>query len=336
MPKGYPPEFRRRVLDLLDAGRSITEVARDLGISDQTIYNWRRQERIDHGHVAGFSSTEREELASSRRRIRVLEAELAAERRAKQLLREAVPPKGRFAIIHTMVAEGHHAKLCCRVLGVTEGGYYAWRKRAPSPRAIRHAWLTDLIAKVHVDSRGTYGARRVHAELTIGMGIIVGHNAVEMLMRRAGLQGLPNRRRFKTKVQVATAADLVDRSFARPEPDLLWVTDITEHHTREGKVYCSVVLDVFSRRVVGWSIDSSPTAALVTNALGMAIANRDPDGTVIHGATVRNSPLGLSRAARWTLGSFLRWVRSATATTTPSSRPSGQGCRSSCSIAAAG
>ncbi len=81
---------------------------------------------------------------------------------------------------------------------------------------------------------------------------------------------------------VATAGDLVERQFRREDPDRLWVTDITEHPTREGKVYCAVVLDVFSRRVVGWSIDSTPTAALVTNALGMAIEQRGPDGTVIH------------------------------------------------------
>jgi putative transposase len=77
--------------------------------------------------------------------------------------------------------------------------------------------------------------------------------------------------------------DLVDRDFARPAPNQLWVTDITEHPTREGKVYCAVVLDVHSRRVVGWSIDSSQTAALATNALGVAISNRSPlSDTVIH------------------------------------------------------
>src|SRR5437588_464483 len=162
MPKSYPPEFRRKVLDLLAAGRSVTEVAEDLGISGACIYNWRKQDRIDRG------------------------------------------------------------------------------------------------------------------ELTAGQGVRVSHNAVEMLMHRAGLQGLPNRRRHRSKVQVATATDLVERSFARSEPDQLWVTDITEHRTREGKVYCSVVLDVFSRRIVGWSIDSSPTASLVTNALGMAIDSRRP------------------------------------------------------------
>lgn len=83
---------------------------------------------------------------------------------------------------------------------------------------------------------------------------------------------------------MATASDLVDRQFQRDEPDRLWVTDITEHPTQEGKVYCAVVLDTFSRRVVGWSIDSRPTAALVTNALGMAIDQRQPaeGSTVIH------------------------------------------------------
>ena len=81
---------------------------------------------------------------------------------------------------------------------------------------------------------------------------------------------------------VATASDLVERQFGRDEPDRLWVTDITEHPTREGKVYCAVVFDVFSRRVVGWSIDATASAALVTNALGMAIEQRGPDGTVIH------------------------------------------------------
>ena len=282
MPRSYPPEFRRKVLDLLAAGRGVIEIAEDLRISGACIYNWRKQDRIDRGELPGLSSIERAELVAARRRIRALEAELAAERRANQLLKEAVPPKGRFAIIQVMAAEGHSIKVCCRTLEVTEAGFYAWRTRPPSVRAIRHAWLTDVITQVHVDSRGTYGARRVHAELTIGMGIVVGHGAVEMLMRRAGLQGLPNKRRFRTKVQAATASDLVGRSFARSEPDQLWVTDITEHHTREGKVYCSVVLDVFSRRVVGWSIDSAPTASLVTNALGMAIGNRNPDGTLIH------------------------------------------------------
>jgi putative transposase len=136
---------------------------------------------------------------------------------------------------------------------------------------------------VHTASRGTYGARRVYAELTLGLGLHVGHNQVELLMARAAIKGLPGNRRSRPRHETPTATDLVERMFTREAPNRLWVTDITEHRTYEGKVYCAVVLDTFSRRVVGWSIDSSQTAALVTNALGMAIANRDPQsGGIIH------------------------------------------------------
>ena len=181
-----------------------------------------------------------------------------------------------------MAAQGCSVQLACRVLRVSESGLYARRHRPPSARAIRHAALTDLIGRVHLDSRGTYGARRVHAELTLGHGLVVGHGTVALLMQRAGIAGVTGRPRFRRIPNMATAADLVERRFGRDDPDRLWVTDITEHPTWEGKVYCAVVLDVWSRRVVGWSIDASPTAALVTNALGMAIEGRHPDGTVIH------------------------------------------------------
>jgi putative transposase len=182
-----------------------------------------------------------------------------------------------------MVAEEHSIQSSCRVLDVAESSFYADRSRVPSNRSIRHAWLTDLIVAAHTASRGTYGARRVHADLTIGMGVSVGHNAVAMLMRRAGLKGLPGHKRRRPLHQTPTATDLVERQFSRDGPNELWVTDITEHPTREGKVYCAVVLDTFSRRVVGWSIDSTQTSTLVTNALGMAIQNREPPaGAVIH------------------------------------------------------
>lgn len=184
-----------------------------------------------------------------------------------------------------MAAEGLPVEVSTRVCGVSVSGYYEWRTRAPSARSIRHAWLTDQIIDVHAASRGTDGSRRVHAELTLGRGVQVGYHAVTMLMARAGLQGLPGNRRRRKPTGGPTALDLVDRNFARTEPDQLWVTDITEHPTREGKVYCCVVLDTYSRRVVGWSIDSAQTSTLVTNALGMAISNRRPvpgSGLIIH------------------------------------------------------
>ncbi|MFI2652894.1 IS3 family transposase [Micromonospora fulviviridis] len=282
MPRSYPPEFRRKVLDLLKAGRSVAELVRDLEISDQTIYNWRRQELIDTGQMPGVTSGDQAELVAARRRIAELETELAVHRRAAELLKEVVPPKDRFAVIQQMAAEGLPVEVCCRVLDVSASGYYAWRNRPPSSRALRHVWLTEQIRAVHLASRGTYGSRRVHAELRLGRGLVVGYHAVEMLMRRAGIRGLPGSRRPRPKHQTPTASDLVNRDFTRSSPNQLWVTDITEHPTREGKVYCAVVLDTFSRKVVGWSIDATQTATLVTNALSMAISNRQPTGTVIH------------------------------------------------------
>ena len=282
MPHRYPPEFRRKVLDLLRAGRSVAELARDLQVSDQTIYVWRRQELVDTGQLPGISSGDQSELIAARRRIAELETELAVHRRAAELLKQVVPPKGRYAAIKTMAAGGLPVDVCCRVLEVSASGYYDWRSRQPSARSLRHVWLTEQIVAVHTASRGTYGVPRVHAELRLGRGIIVGHNAVELLMRRAGIKGLPGSRRPRPRHETPTAADLVNRDFTRSAANQLWVTDITEHPTREGKVYCAVVLDVFSRKVVGWSIDASQTATLVTNALGMAISNRQPGGTVIH------------------------------------------------------
>ena len=186
-------------------------------------------------------------------------------------------------MIETVTSEGHDVQTACRLLDVSRAGFYHWKDRPLSPRAIRNAWLTDVIVEIHTASRGTYGAPRVHAELRLGRNVIVGHRQVANLMRDAGLVGLPLKRRFKKVSRAITSADLVERSFEREEPNQLWVTDITEHRTREGKLYCCVVLDTHSRRVVGWSIDATASATLTTNALSMAIENRrPPHGLVIH------------------------------------------------------
>jgi transposase-like protein len=189
--RGYPPEFRRKVLDLLAAGRKVADVARDLELSDQTIYNWRRQDRIDRGLQAGLTTAETPELGAANRKIAALEAELAAAKRALELLEEVVPPKERYAAVRAMAADGHRVQLTCRLLGVAESGYYEWRDRPASARALRHQHLTETIRAVHAASRGTYGSRRVTAELVLGRGISVGHGQVELLMRRAGCTGCP-------------------------------------------------------------------------------------------------------------------------------------------------
>ncbi len=182
-----------------------------------------------------------------------------------------------------MAAEGLPIETLCRVLEVSSSGYYDWLTRPMSKRAVRHAWLSELIVSIHTTSRGTYGIRRIRAELAMDYGLKIHNDTIQLLMRRAGIQGVSGRRKLKRGPLGPVADDLVGRTFKADEPNRLWVTDITEHPTREGKVYCAVVLDVFSRRVVGWSIDASQTASLTTDALSMAIENRPlEDGSIIH------------------------------------------------------
>jgi transposase InsO family protein len=172
---------------------------------------------------------------------------------------------------------------CCRLLGVSRQGYYRYKRRATSPTQLRRQWLTCLIREVHVASRGTYGYRRIHAELTMAMGVQVSSRLVSVLMTQAGIYGLPGPARVKRLRGVATADDLVNRKFHRLRPNELWMTDITEHPTREGKLYCAAVMDAFSRRIIGWSIDSRQDSTLVVNALDMAIRNRRPEpGGIVH------------------------------------------------------
>jgi transposase InsO family protein len=182
-----------------------------------------------------------------------------------------------------LVAAGLPAKVCCRVLGVSSPGYYKCRNRSVSPTQMRRQWLTGLIREVHLASRGTYGSRRVHAELTMGMKVRVSENLVAVLMSKAGIYGLPGPARARRARGVVTADDLASRRFARQQPNELWVTDITEHPTREGKIFCCCVMDSFSRKIAGWSISSVQDSALVVNALDMAIRNRQPAaGGIVH------------------------------------------------------
>ena len=185
-------------------------------------------------------------------------------------------------MIDRLVDSGLPVKTCCRTLGVSSPGYYRYLNRPMSPTQMRRQWLTGMIREVHIASRGTYGSRRVHAELTMGMGVHVSERLVAVLMSMAGIYGLPGPARVKRLRGIVTADDLVNRKFHRQAPNELWVTDITEHPTREGKVYCCAVLDTFSRKIVGWSIDTVQDSNLVINALDMAIKARKPAGTVVH------------------------------------------------------
>ncbi len=171
----------------------------------------------------------------------------------------------------------------CRLLEVSASGYHAWQGRPPSARAEQDARLLDRVAKIHAASRRTYGAPRIHAELA-AKGIAVGRKRVARLMRGAGLAGVSRRKAPRTTEREADARpapDLVDRDFSADAADQLWVADITYVPTAAGFLYLAVVLDVFSRRLVGWAMANHLRTSLVLEALDMALGQRRPE-TVIH------------------------------------------------------
>jgi len=175
--------------------------------------------------------------------------------------------------------------IMARVLGVSKAGFYAWRRRPPSARARADAALLKRIRTVHAGSRETYGAPRVHAELRAG-GERHGRKRIAQLMRDAGLVGASRRRRGPITTRrdktARPAPDLVDRNFAAKAPNQLWVADITFVPTAAGFLYLAVVLDAWSRRIVGWSMAHHLRTELVLDALQMAIGQRRPAGEVIH------------------------------------------------------
>ena len=174
--------------------------------------------------------------------------------------------------------------MMCRLLDVSTSGYYAWLKRPPSKRSREDEILTEKIRHYHRISDGTYGAPRIHKDLQ-EEGVKVGQKRVARLMRAAGLQGVTRRKATWTTLRepgAEPAPDLVQRDFSVEKPDQLWVADITYIHTWSGFLYLAIVMDAWSRRIVGWSMANHLRTELVLDALGMAIDQRRPVNVIHH------------------------------------------------------
>jgi putative transposase len=194
-----------------------------------------------------------------------------------------------------------------RVLGVSTAGYYAWRSRLPSARATADGELLKQVRTIHAVSRGTYGAPRVHAELR-AEGRAVGKKRIARLMRTAGIVGVSRRRGIVTTQRdrdARPAPDLVDRNFIADRPNQLWVADITYIPTAAGFLYLAVVLDAFSRRVVGWAMETHLRTELVLAALEMAIGQRKPSDVIHH--SDQGSQGGFNWSSQHQPEGMLRW-----------------------------
>lgn len=168
-------------------------------------------------------------------------------------------PKRRYEVIAVLAGRGVAARKAAVLLGVSESGYYAWRRRGPSARSLRHAWLTRVILDIHTSSGAVFGYRRIRQELSRRYGISVSHATVEFLMERAGIRGRPGR--------LCDAQSLPDAGRGQR-----WVVDVNACASPDGTVYAAVVLEATSHRLVGWSTGSRASGLLVQLALGEAIA----------------------------------------------------------------
>jgi hypothetical protein len=193
----------------------------------------------------------------------------------------------RFRFVEAEAAQ-FPVSLLCKTVGVTRQGYYAWKRRPPSARELADRKLSERIRAIHLETEEIYGAPRIYSELKLGDGITVGKKRVARLMRQLGIRGADGRRGgFKTTVRDPkrdSAPDLVDRDFARAEPNRLWVCDLKYVQTGQGFLFLAAVQDVFSRRIIGWSMRDDLEAELVLGALGMAVSLRGGDaaGVVAH------------------------------------------------------
>lgn len=175
-------------------------------------------------------------------------------------------------------------RMMCRLLKVSRSGYYAWRARPESTRDKTDRQLTSAIRQIHAESKGTYGSPRIRAELK-SQGLDYGRHKVARLMRLAGLKGCP-KRRFKVTTQSdpshPVAGNLIKQDFTAASANRRWAGDITYISTQQGWLYLAVIMDLYSRRIVGWSMDKWNSRHLVMAALSMALDQRDPQGNLIH------------------------------------------------------
>jgi len=219
----------------------------------------------------------------------------------------------RFQLIDEESAH-HPVSRLARAVGVTAQGYYAWRKRPVSSRRLEDSSLKEKISQIHKKTFGIYGAPRIHAELREAHSVRIGKKRVARLMGELGLQGVSRRgkrRRRKLSPESPAAPDLVRRNFVASGPNQLWVADITYIPTWEGWLFLAAVMDIYTKRIVGWSMRDDLKADSVIDALGMAATMRNPGPGLIHhsdrggqyrslafGKTLRDSGIMASMGSR--------------------------------------
>ncbi|MFS3130854.1 IS3 family transposase [Nocardioides sp. Bht2] len=296
MPKPFPKEFRDDVVAVARKGQApLKQIAKDFGISEASLHNWMKAADIEDGKRPGLTDADRAELREAKKRIRLLEQENEVLRRAAAYLSQANLPKIVFPLVQEMAAIGARIRVpiavACRVLGLSTQGYYKWLKNPICQRDYDDAHLINQLHDLHADD-ATLGYRLLADELADEHGINVGENRVHRLCRIAGITASHHKKRSKPGatgpvphddlLAVVDSHGVVRHKFTADGPNKVWLWDISEHPTREGKLYICAIKDVYSNKIVGYSIDARMKSSLAAAALRNAIVLRAPVGTICH------------------------------------------------------
>ncbi|HZW45849.1 MAG TPA: IS3 family transposase [Dermatophilaceae bacterium] len=298
-PRKYPDELRERAVRLvIDARKdpvtrpaAVRRIGEQLGINPETLRGWANQAEVDAGSRGGVTTGDTARLGELEREVRELRRANSILRSASGFLRGGARPPLPLIIDYVeRYKDLFGVEPICTTLSsadvpIAPSTFYAARKRPPSARAVRDAELKPVIARVHEENYGVYGIRKMHAQLNREE-VLAGCQAVarcttQRLMKDLGLRGISRAKGPRTTVPGTapdTREDLVGRAFTAEHPDRLWVADITYVRTFAGWVYCAFVLDVFSRRVVGWQTSNSLRTDLALDALNMGLWTRAHDG----------------------------------------------------------
>ncbi|MFH9044931.1 IS3 family transposase [Streptomyces sp. NPDC017966] len=285
MPKPYPEEFREDVVRVArnrGPGVTIEQVAADFGVHAMTLWKWMRRADIDDGTKPGTTSQESTELREARRRIKLLEQENEVLRRAAAYLSQAHLPKRIYPLVRELAVDGVPVTVTCRVLQLARQPYYRWLDKPVADATVEEAYRANALFDAHREDP-EFGYRFLADEARATGAGMADRTAWRICRDNRWWSVFGKKRGTVKKAGPPVHDDLIRRDFTAAGPNRLWLTDITEHPTTEGKLYLCAIKDVFSKRIVGYSIDTRMKSRLAVAALSNAVARRDGvAGCVLH------------------------------------------------------
>ncbi|MEU4926157.1 IS3 family transposase [Streptomyces yokosukanensis] len=285
MPKPYPEEFREDVVRVArnrGPGVTVEQVAADFGVHAMTLWKWMRRADIDDGVKPGATTQENAELRAARQRIKLLEQENEVLRQAAAYLSQAHLPKRIYPLVKELAAGGVPVTVTCRVLKLARQPYYRWLDRPVTDAVLEEAYRANALFEAHHEDP-EFGYRFLVDEAR-DAGLVMADRTAWRICRDNRWWSVFGKRRGRIKkAGPPVHDDLIRRDFTADGPNRLWLADITEHATGEGKLYLCAIKDVFSKRIVGYSIDARMKSRLAVAALNNAVARRGHvAGCILH------------------------------------------------------